>query len=467
MGNETEFDVIVVGAGLAGLGCAAELVLRGKRPLLLCETKEVAQTLHSVDVDGNLGLMHHLAIQSSWGGGWWFHLARQLRLDVAVHHYGNHLEATVRGSGVINQLPISCPTAKSLVNVFQQFSPIPIDDIAGQLEDVLHAGLTIHYEDLLTMNRVPFRSWLADQGADDVVAYLLLTFCGQAALLTAEEAAEHLSTFGALGMLRTMMCGEGLLAVVAPDAREGIAIPIANAIEARGGAVWRSAKVDRVLIDGDQVKGVRLRDGREVFAPDVALAVGNTRIPNILDEVPAELKPALAYKAGTDRKEFSVYLVIDQPLIPPRQGSYRAVLTPEYKFLQWEWPLHEIAPWTTKPGLQQLVVERLLTAEGVAEIGSEDAVYDDMIEVCDELYPGFRDAIVAMTKDHHAHHWIGPLHAGPKLPRNVESVRGLWCVNDTSTPVGAIYSEAATSAGILGARAMCGSKDTGPHATDY
>jgi hypothetical protein len=85
-----------------------------------------------------------------------------------------------------------------------------------------------------------------------------------------------------------------------------------------------------------------------------------------------------------------------------------------------------------------------------------------MIDLNEELYPGFKAAIVDVVKDSHKHHWLSPLHVGPKLPRTIDSVTGLWFVGDGSTPVGAVYSEAATSAGVLGARAMVGSKSTLP-----
>jgi hypothetical protein len=244
--SEDQFDVIVVGAGMAGLACAAELTLRGKRPLLICETKEVAQTLHTVWVDGNRGLMHHPSIQTGWGGGWWNHLVRQLDIDVNVTHFCATLDATVRGSGVINHLPAACYSASSLVNMFTTFSPIPLEGIREPLTKVLHAALAIPFEELLTMDRVPFAAWLEEQGADELVAMLLLTFCGQVSLLTADEARQHLSVFGALGPLRTMVCGEAILCVVAPDAREGIAIPIAQEIERRGGEVWRGRRVARI-----------------------------------------------------------------------------------------------------------------------------------------------------------------------------------------------------------------------------
>ena len=51
--GDNSFDVIVVGAGMAGVACAGELTLRGARPLLVCETAEVGHNFRSVTVDGN------------------------------------------------------------------------------------------------------------------------------------------------------------------------------------------------------------------------------------------------------------------------------------------------------------------------------------------------------------------------------------------------------------------------------
>lgn len=460
--SEDQFDVIVVGAGMAGLGCAAELVLRGKRPLLVCETKEVAQTLHTVWVDGNRGLMHHPSIQVGWGGGWWTHLVRQLNVDVNVRHFCPTIDATVRGSGVISHLPAACFSAKSMVKMFTTFCPIPLDGITDALEKVIHAALAIPFEELLTMDRVPFATWLEEQGADELISMLLLTFAGQVSILTADEARQYLSVLGALGPLRTMICGEAILCAIEPDAREGMAIPIAREIERRGGEVWRGRKVAKVLIEEGRASGVQLIDGTEVHAPIVAIAAGNPRIPALFDQVPPELEAPLAYKAGTDRREFCLFAVLDKPLVPPRGGRYLAVMNSDFSFLQWEWPLHEIAPWSTKEGQQFLVSERLIPQDKVDAMGGDEAVYEDILAVNEELYPGFRSAIVDMVKDGHKHHWLSPLHVGPKIPRTVESVPGLWFVGDGSTPIGAVYSEAATSAGILGARAMCGSKSTMP-----
>src|SRR5205085_1320270 len=96
-----EFDKVVIGAGMAGLACAGELVRNGERPLLICETKEVAAMYAVQEIGANSrAFVQHLTWQPSWGGGggWWYPLARAL--DVPLHlHPGVGFSATLAGSG--------------------------------------------------------------------------------------------------------------------------------------------------------------------------------------------------------------------------------------------------------------------------------------------------------------------------------------------------------------------------------
>jgi hypothetical protein len=411
--------------------------------------------------------MHHPGVQIAWGGGWWLNLVRALSIDVPIQLWGTGLGVTVRGTDTKIELPVACPSAASMVSLFTKFSPIPLDASLEPMEKVLHAALAIPYQELARMDRVPFATWLEQHGADEVVSLLLLTFCGQMSELTLEESREHLSVFGALCPLRGMLCGEMLLAVIAPDAREGLCIPLAREIERRGGEVWRGRRVARVNTDGGRVGSVVLKDGTEISAPAVAIACGNPRIPALFDPLPSEIKAPLAYTVGTDRREFSLFTVVDKPIVPPDEPPYLGVMNSDMTgFVQWNWFLHKIAPWTTKEGHQFVVAERLLSSTALAEAGGEDAVFDDMMAVNEELYPGLKDAVVGSVRDSHHHTWLSPLHVGPKLPRSIPSVEGLWFVGDGSSPVVGWASEAAASAGILGARAMVGSTCIEPRGTD-
>src|SRR3954447_13257456 len=75
-------DVIVIGAGLAGLCCAGELLLEGLRPLLICEQAEVGAALRPEIVEGNRGSIQVPTWQIGWGGGWWPMLAKRLNVPI-------------------------------------------------------------------------------------------------------------------------------------------------------------------------------------------------------------------------------------------------------------------------------------------------------------------------------------------------------------------------------------------------
>ena len=120
--------------------------------------------------------------------------------------------------------------------------------------------------------------------------------------------------------------------------------------------------------------------------------------------------------------------------------------------IAWVWPLHSLAPWTTKPGRQFVLAQSLFTPRTLEEVGGEEAVYERMRHYIEGLYPGYTDAIVAFSTQKHRHHWMGPLSHGPKLPRRSTSVEGLWFVGDGSEPLLGVGVEAAASAGVLGGR---------------
>jgi phytoene dehydrogenase-like protein len=245
---DDQFDCIVVGAGLAGLSCAGELILEGKRPLLVCETKEVGAIFATRSLgDGNTFFAQHLTWQSGWGGGWWFQLARALNIPLpplprdAVGRdregereadRGNlRVRVRVRGHGRAHR-----------------GLPFPLD--RNKLEKVLVAALAIPHNELFKMHQVRLSDWLEEQGADELISTLLLSLCGCANDLSAAQAREHLSVPGGLGVMRVLFCGDGSLPLIYPNPREGLCIPLAREIERRGGTVWRGRKVQRVLTEG-------------------------------------------------------------------------------------------------------------------------------------------------------------------------------------------------------------------------
>ena len=450
---EQGFDVIVVGAGMAGVACAGELINLGLRPLLICETKEVASTLRPPTIGNRSGFTQMPCWQHGWGGGWWFQLARALNVPVRLHTMPR-IEASIWGSGHFFTMP-TCASATTLADVFTQISPVPLDEVREPLERILHRGLTIPFPELLALHEKPITDWLAENDAHPVITLLITALIANLEAIPMEDAARY-SVLGVWGALRTWLCGDGSLVVVEPNPRDGLCVPICDAVEQRGGVVRRSSRVRRVHTDGGKIGAVELVDGTTFEAPAVAIATGNPRIPALFDTLPPEAEaPLQAGEGRSATEDFIIHTVVDKPVVTKER--FMMLVNPDGSNLQWSTPIHQYQ-WTTDPDTHFVVTCRTYPAGVADKLGGVDEVVRQAIEVNNQLWPGFADAIIESSIQQHRHHWCTAMLAGPKLPRRVESVEGLWFVNDGSTPIGGLYVEAAASAGILGARAIAGAR---------
>jgi hypothetical protein len=456
--NEQDHNVIVVGAGLAGLSCAAELTLHGLRPLLVCETGEVGSVFSPKQVGDSRGFVQHATWQHGAGGGWWYQQARQLNLPIRFYP-GLSFSATVRGSGSMFDIPMS-PSPAGLTALITQVFPLPMTDAQlADFEAVMRAALAIPYPDLV-MNakwqEMPIRTWLEDLGVDQMISLIVLQLCGTMWECTVPEVSEHISVFGALILLRSVLCGELQYFALYPNVQEGLCIPLADEIERRGGTVRRKAKVDRVLIDGGRARGVRLADGTELFAPRVAIATGNPRIPDLFYTIPEEIREPLERSQQMAKQDFTLYAELDRPIVT-REYAFHVITNADGAgATQWMFPLHRIAPWTTPSGKQLICSQQVHAPEHAAALGGPDAIYAQMHEVIEEIYPGYQESISAVATQQHRHNWMSQAAHWPRIPRTIPSVDGLWFVGDGSAPCQGLFMEAAASCGILGARQMAG-----------
>jgi hypothetical protein len=345
-----------------------------------------------------------------------------------------------------------CGSATSVADLFCRLSPVPLDAIRAPMEKTIQAGLDIPYQELLRMDRVPMFEWLASVGAPDEVATMFLVLMANMNEIPVTHARE-LSVLGGWGTLRSMMVGEGLLTSIDPDPRDGLCVPLAREIERRGGEVWRGARVDHILIEDDRATGVLLEDGREIRCDLVAVAAGNPRIPALFETLPAEIEEPLRYSNQFVNQEFTLFTLLDRPVIPREREKITTIVNPDASNLQLNWTLHSF-PWTTEPGKHFLLSQRMFHGHEAEQAGGRDAILADMQVTNEALYPGFRGAVEATGTTTHRHHWSIPLLAGPKLPRRSTTVRGLWFVGDASMPVGGLFIDGAASAGMLGAQAM-------------
>jgi phytoene dehydrogenase-like protein len=298
------------------------------------------------------------------------------------------------------------------------------------------------------MDGVLLGEWLDKQGATEFGKHLLLMLSAQMTMDTMESTVERTSVFGVFGILRTYLTGEGGFPVLYPDNREGLCVPIAHAIEQRGGSVWRKQRVTQILIEDGTARGVVLRDGTEVRAPQVAIATGNSRLRAILDPLPAELEEPLTTHCET--ADFFTYTTLDQPVAGNLQ-AVTGILGADGSNIGWLWPQHAISPWTTKPGEQLLVACTCTTTAELAEPGSKERLTQQLNDLQEAYFPGFKDATSSQESASHGHLWYDQIAITKKVPRTIDSIRNLWFVGEGSAHSAGIGFEAAASAGVQGA----------------
>lgn len=453
MSTQDNYDVVVVGAGMAGLCCAATLVNRGLNTLLVAETPEVAWNIRAVDVEGNKGYVQHPMWSVAWGGGSWYRVAREIGANVTFH-VAPPVDLTVKGSGVVHEVPI-CTSGAAMTDLFAAMSPVPLGELRAEFERVLDAALAIPYQDLIAMDDVPISTWLTEQGANEMLQFMIMTFVANVCETTIAIATEHISVFGAWGMVRSLICGEGPVVCPDPDPAQGVGIPIGQAIERRGGTVWRGRKVSRVLIEDGRAAGVEMEDGSVARARVVALSCGTSRVPKILPTIHPEVQAAIDHAYALAGEDVCTYTLLSEPVVDIK--SYTMVSDQDGSNLAFLFPMHHLSPGHTTPGKQFLAAQGFYTPEQYRDIGERDGAVKRLNEICEDLFPGFTAATEVQKTQRHRHHWIGPLLHGPRLPSRDPEIDGLWYSGDGSRPVAGLGVEAASSAGLLRGHAIADS----------
>jgi glycine/D-amino acid oxidase-like deaminating enzyme len=446
-------DVIVVGAGAAGICCAAELVLQGLRPLLIAESKEVGYHFRPMVMKHGRVPLQFLTRNLYGEGGWWYALAKRLEIPVRLHPAAATFASTRLGSGELKESqPILSATGLAERLVAGAADPSSVNRDA--LHRVLHTALTMSPEELSGLSEVSLAEWVDKVGGDELVTSLCLGLASSSSYLTRDQAERYISVFGAFSRLRGYFFGEAVLCAIEPDARAGLFVPLGQAIEQRGATVWRGRRASRVLVEGGRAVGVVMEDGTEARAPMVAVAAGTARVASLFpDAVPSEVGAVEDFeRALGDYREYFSVSIVDRKMIP---AGLLGITTSSDQGtrIQSDFSITAAAPWCTPSGWETIGTELVRPTEQVNADGGPDALFERMREVTESALRGFTEATVERANESHPS-FISPFLCGPKLPRSSLSLAGLWYVGEGSAPVDGVYAEGAASAGVLGARAI-------------
>jgi 15-cis-phytoene desaturase len=263
-------DVVVVGAGLAGLSCALELTTRRRGVLLLEGGRVVGGRTSSWDEDGMLvesGLHRVLGFYAAFPD-----LLRKAGLNVDdIVCWEDEIEIRLpdgRGSGVFGAAPFYNPvgTLGGLLGNFAVLSLLDRISLAG----FLTAGLLEYFSNPAGLDQSSVREKAVAWGVtENAIQNLLVPLTSGLYFLPPERYSAY-AFFGTLGPYLARLCTLRVGAFLG-GMTEVMAVPIAAAIGRQGGEVRTHTKVTRLLTDGQRVHGVESA-GEQIAANHVVVA---------------------------------------------------------------------------------------------------------------------------------------------------------------------------------------------------
>jgi 15-cis-phytoene desaturase len=265
-------DVVVVGAGLAGLSCGFELSSQGRGVLLLEAGRVVGGRTASWDEGGmrvESALHRVLGFYEAFPD-----LLRRAGIDIdQIIYWEDQVEIRLpdgRGSGVFGAAPLYRPflTLAGFLGNFELLSLL--DRIT--LSTFLTAGLVEYFANPAGLDQVSVREKAEAGGVTENAIQTVLVPLTSGLYFLPPERYSAYAFFGTLGpylpRLLTVRVGAFLGGMT-----EVMAAPIAAAIVRNGGEVRTQAGVTRLLTDGRRVNGVEVA-GERIVADHVVLATG-------------------------------------------------------------------------------------------------------------------------------------------------------------------------------------------------
>jgi phytoene dehydrogenase-like protein len=315
------FDAVVAGAGTNGIVCAAYLARAGMRVVVLerrerpggiADTDEIAPGLRAPGPVPTVGRLRRSVITDLDLARHGLELiepdVRRLlpRADGAPLVFHADADRTAAGLGDPDyaRFDAHVRALAGFLAELNRSTPPRLDGVrAGDLATGLRLGRALRglgaerTRELTRALPMPaadvLREWLSDDAACGALA-------ARGSLYTALA---PWSAGSGLVLLNDSAEGDGGAAGEATFARGGpgaLGDALARAARAAGAQVRLGATVERVLTDGDRVRGVALAGGEEVEAPVVASAVDpKTVLTRWLDPVVAG--PTLVWRAGNIR----------------------------------------------------------------------------------------------------------------------------------------------------------------------
>lgn len=331
-----KLDVIVVGAGIGGLSCAAKLAALGKRVLVLETNHHFGGTSH---VFGRHGFKFPMGPLSFSYPGRILSFLEEVGLADNVDFRRNHFALAVPGWDIVISHPL-----RVLRTELERLFPAEKEGLGlffAELEEAVTLSTDVdrwHPDYDFGRSGRP-RSGISDHDPPRLARAreLAVTPCGERLrryfrdgrlirLLGSQGMSEPEMSMLKLGFMWTVMSEVGIW--FPSCGIHGLNDRLAAGILSRGGEIRTSTAVEEILVEKGRAVGVRTRDGARHEADWVVSNVdAKTTFLGLLDgaSLPEDFRRSVALTPYTD-SELRVYLGID----PRRVDLARMIATHVY-----------------------------------------------------------------------------------------------------------------------------------------
>jgi len=273
-------DVIIIGAGLAGLTCGLEVACAGRTPLVLEGRHVVGGRTSSWVEDGmpvESGLHRVLGFYTAFP-----RVLQKAGIDVnQIVHWEDEVEIRLpdgQGSGVFGAAPLYRPY-ETIRGALGNFDVLPLFDRVPFLA-FLTAGLFQYFTNPDSLDQVSVAHMARSFGVTErVIHNVLVPLTSGLYFLPPDNYSAYVffGTFGAfLPTIYNVRVGAFFGGMT-----EVMAAPMAGAIVRRGGEVRTMTPVSRVLIENGRAVGVEA-GSRTIMASHVVIATSLTSAQSII-----------------------------------------------------------------------------------------------------------------------------------------------------------------------------------------
>ncbi len=455
-----KYDVVIVGAGIGGVICGAYLAAGGLKTAIFEKNDEVGGRMHlDVNSQGYTGWEHWTTWGQGWGGGAWYNAARELDADVRILYIPEPCLYYL-GTGRKFDIASKSLSGSALTSYVESLSPTPLSDATKkEFIRAFNYAASIPYKEMFSdpLANVSFFEWKDKLTKDPMVQAFYGAICANSTMCEADEAMKYISAGGVLSISRFWWMGEAHCVAFRPDLADGLVKPFADVMTHHGGDVFLRTEVEEVIVENDAVKGVAVKDEkgevRDIIADRVVVNADFTAIPRLFKKLPPEVKQTVDSYNKIPFKDFTLYAGLGRKItdethpvsvVEPNTGSNRLMI----------WALSNCFPWLAPEGKQLIFASRVLPLDKDEQKKVNATIKEDMEDIVEEVFPGFRGAVETRFYSSHFPLWHYQHTWYKKIPYRSTSIENLFFVGDTVDPQVSMCVDAAASTGVFCAKSI-------------